>query len=92
MEKIIFTIEDEVHAEVQGEYTTFEEALLELKKRRQIRWDEKPNVCPCTSWKTCGREYEIVKYDTSTNPWKKLEGTLVLEISAKETKWLLESM
>ncbi len=85
-----FIIEDEAHAALQGEYAIFEDAVVELKKRMEIPWDQKPNVCPCTSWKTCGRNYEIIEYDTSSKPWKEIDRKAVLEISSKVTKWLLK--
>lgn len=76
-------IEDERHAEPQdGRYSSFDEAMAELKRRADLPWDEPPNVAPCASWKSCGRNYEIVEYDTSARPWKELRRVPVLEISA----------
>lgn len=86
----IFLIEDEAHAELQGEYATFKDAVVELKRRMNIPWNQEPNICPCTSWKTCGRNYEIVEYETDKKPWKEINRTLVLAISQKMKKWLLK--
>ncbi len=86
----IFVIEDEAHAEWQGEYATFEDVVSELKKRMNIPWDQKPNICPCISWQTCGRNYEIVEYDTEGELWKEIKRTAALEISLKGTNWLLK--
>jgi hypothetical protein len=47
-----------------------------------------PNVAPCTSWRTCGRLYEIVEYDDSERPWKELGRTQVLEINALGLRWI----
>ncbi len=58
----MFVIEDEIHAEWCGKFTTFAEALAEVEWRSRIPWDARPNVCPCTSWRTCGREYSIVEF------------------------------
>ncbi len=87
----IFIIYDEAHAETQdGEYKTFEEAKTALKKRMEIPWDKDPNLAPCTEWKTCGRRYEIIEYDTSDIPWKEISSVPALNISAKEIKWSLK--
>jgi hypothetical protein len=54
----MFLIEDEIHSEPQkGEYKTFEDAYAELQKRSTIKWDEKPNRCPCTNWKDREKKY-----------------------------------
>lgn len=84
----IFIIEDEVHSSIEWEFDSFEDAILELKKRADIPWNQKPNISPCMSWETCGKNYEIIEYENSSNPWIEKNRTLVLEISAKETKWL----
>ena len=84
----MFVIEDERHAEGQGEFATFEEAVAELQRRSILPWDEAPNVAPCMSWKTCGRNYEVIEYDTSSTPWREIQRHAVLEISASGTVWL----
>lgn len=89
----IFIIEDESHAEVQkGEYPTFQAAIAELKRRVSIPWDQSPNRCPCLSWQTCSRNYEIVEYDTAGKPWKEVSRQPVLHISTQGAKWLLEHL
>ena len=40
----MFIIEDERHAEQQGQFASLKEALGELKKRAAIPWDQAPNV------------------------------------------------
>jgi hypothetical protein len=86
----MFVIEDELHAEWQGEFQTRHEAISELRRRALISWDEEPNAAPCTDWITCGRKYELVEFDDSTLPWKELSRTLLLEISANGVQWLSE--
>jgi hypothetical protein len=86
----MFVIEDEIHAEPQGEFATFDEALVELRRRAQVRWDQKPNLAPCSSWQTCGRSFEIVEYDSSNEPWKVIRRVLVLEVAASGIKWAAE--
>jgi hypothetical protein len=80
-------IEDEAHAELHGEYPTFEEAVLELERRALVPWDQPPNVAPCTSWRTCGRRYEIVVYDEARAPWNEIKRVPMLEISASGVNW-----
>ncbi len=84
----LFVIEDELHAEPQGEYNTLAEALAELERRATLPWGQEPNQCPCTSWRTCRRRYEIIEYDDSSRPWRQLGRTPYLEVSAEGVKWL----
>ncbi|MGY3035622.1 hypothetical protein ACVIIV_004792 [Bradyrhizobium sp. USDA 4354] len=83
----MFVIEDESHAEWQGEFRTRQEAIAELQRRALIPWNEKPNAAPCTSWVTCGRRYELVEFDDSALPWRQLSRALILEISAAGVQW-----
>lgn len=83
----MFVIEDELHAQTQGEFPDRDAALAELERRAQIPWDQAPNVAPCTSWRTCGRNYELVEYDDKQFPWRELSRVSVLEISAAGIKW-----
>jgi hypothetical protein len=83
----MFVIEDELHAEHHGEFATFAEAVAELKRRATIPWDEPPNVAPCVSWKTCGRQYVIIEFDDSDSSCKALRRIPVFEVSAAGVKW-----
>lgn len=84
----MFIIEDIIHAEPQeGEFDSFEGALRELERRASIPWNESPNRCPCNSWETCGRNYQIVEYDSSSLPWTELSRTEVLEIAGNGNEW-----
>jgi hypothetical protein len=83
----MFVIEDELHAEPQGEFESYEDALDELRRRAAMPWDRPPNVAPCTSWRTCGRTYEVVEYDARQTPWRELQRVLVLEMSAAGARW-----
>lgn len=83
----VFVIEDERHAEPQGQFASFDQALAELKDRAAIPWDQRPNVAPCTNWCNCGRTYEIIEYDDSRLPWKELRRVAVLDVSASGIKW-----
>jgi hypothetical protein len=85
----MFVIEDERHAELQdGEFASLAEAVEELKRRATIPWNEAPNVAPCTSWRTCGRTYEVVEYDMTEALWKQLQRHAMLEVTAEGAKWL----
>jgi hypothetical protein len=83
----IFTIEDELHAEIHGEYETFDLALNEIRKRSIIPWNQAPNVAPCVSWRTCGRHYEIREWNNTTNPWTLIESTPIVKIDAAGIRW-----
>jgi hypothetical protein len=85
----MFVIDDEFHAELQdGEFHSLDEAVVELRRRATLPWDQPPNLAPCTNWRTCGRKYVIIEYDTSTTPWQELERTEYLEIDANGVRWL----
>jgi hypothetical protein len=82
-----FCIEDEAHSELQSEHETFEAAIAELERLARLPWDVEPNQAPCTGWRTCGRRYEIVEYDTSTKPWGMLRKVPALEVGPKGVAW-----
>ena len=84
---IQYTIEDEKHAELSGQFSTLEEAVNELRKRAELPWDELPNVAPCTNWKKCGRDYEIIEYDVSTVPCTTVRRIPALSVSAEGIQW-----
>ena len=81
-------IDDEIHCEWCGRFETFSDALAELNSRSTLPWDEEPNRAPCSSWRTCGRRYQLIEYDDSVKPWKELRRVPVLEMSAGVVKWL----
>ena len=84
----MFVIDDELHAEQIGRFGTRNEAMAELRRLASLPWDEPPNVAPCTGWKTCGRNYEIIEYDASREPWLELGRTVTLEVSVAGVRWL----
>lgn len=84
----VFVIEDEIHAEWCGEFSSFDAALDELKSRAKLPWDTAPNLCPCMSWKTCCRRYIIIEYDNSNGKtWEQIYLTPIFEISSKGIIW-----
>jgi hypothetical protein len=82
-----FVIEDETHSEWQGEFRSEHEALVELRRRAAIPWDQAPNQAPCTNWRNCGRNYYVIEFDNTREPWTELKRAKVLEISASQVKW-----
>lgn len=86
---LLFRIEDELHAEpMAGDFESFEAALSEVRRLASVPWGESPNVPPCESSETCGRLYEIVEYDTSTQPyWTERQRTSIVEVMKNGTKW-----
>lgn len=86
-----FVIEDELHCEIIGEFVAKLDAVERLKRLAQAPWDEQPNCAPCTNWKTCGREYVLIEYDTASEPWGELSRSAALKISAAKVEWLLSS-
>ncbi len=83
----LFVIEDELHAEQSGKFSSFDDAVRELRRRADMPWNEPPNQCPCTNWQTCARHYEVVEYDESSVPWQLLKSTPVLRVSADGAQW-----
>ncbi|HET6326568.1 MAG TPA: hypothetical protein VFG04_17970 [Planctomycetaceae bacterium] len=80
----VFVIEDELHAEPHGKFPSFRQAVDELRRLAVIPWNAKPNRAPCSNWKACGRNYEVVEYDES---WTEVRRVSVLEVSASGAKW-----
>ena len=72
------------YAELHGKFPSFRQAIDELQRLAAIPWNEKPNRAPCSNWKTCGRNYEVVEYDES---WSEVRRISVLEVSASGVKW-----
>ena len=85
-----FVIEDESHSEWIGRFDSLGEAWTEVERRAAILWDQEPNVAPCASWRTCGRTYEIIEFETSNSPWQELQRFSVLNVSATGVVWLTE--
>ena len=83
----MFTIEDEDHCERIGPFfDSFESALAEARRLAEIPWDQEPNRCPCREWRTCGRMYSVVEYETDMRS-RKLGRVAVVEVSARGIRW-----
>lgn len=83
----IFVLEDALDAESMGKFDSFEAAWAEIRRLASLPWDAPPNVAPCQSWETCGRDYEIVECDTSCEPWEEIRRISAFEINAAGVKW-----
>jgi hypothetical protein len=82
-----FIIEDELHAEHISEHSSLADAWTELKRLSSIPWDQAPNLAPCGSWQTCGRDYQIIEYEISSEHWHLVRRISGLTVSAAETVW-----
>ncbi len=87
--RTVFAIGDEAHQEIFWEFAFRDDALAELNRLAGMPWDESPNVAPCTSWRECGRSYEIIEYDPSAGtPWREISRFPMLDVSAREVRWI----
>ncbi|AMB45112.1 hypothetical protein Y590_09392 [Methylobacterium sp. AMS5] len=84
----MFAIEDELHSETIGQFSSREEAMMELRRLAALPWDAEPNQAPCLGWQTCGRNYELVAYDAEATPWFEVSREPILEISSAGPRWL----
>lgn len=82
----MFRIEDERHSEFHGDFETMAAAVEELRRRAEIPWDQEPNRAPCTNWRTCGRSYEIIEFES--NPYRETHRIPALEVSAEGVRWI----
>jgi hypothetical protein len=82
-----FIIEDPLHAEFISEHLSLADAWAELKRLSDIPWDQLPNLAPCGSWQTCGRNYHIIEFEVSAQDWRMLHRISALEVSAAGIIW-----
>ncbi len=82
----MFTIDDELHCELQGDFPDLEAAAAELRRRAAIPWDCEPNLAPCTSWRTCGRRYQIIEYIDDEGA-RELRRIKAIDVSASGIVW-----
>ena len=84
-----FVVEDQFHAEWVSQFDDEDAAFKEIQRLFVLPWNEPPNLCPCGSWETCGREYELVTYETAATPWRLISRRPVLNVSAKSSELLM---
>ena len=63
------------------------EAIAHLERLARVPWDEEPNAAPCTGWKTCGRNYEVVEYDVTAVPWATVRRLAAFEVGRAGVTW-----
>ena len=85
-----FIIEDDFHAETVHESSSRELALGEARRLFNVPWDTAPNRCPCQSWKSCHRTYDLIEYETSATPWAQISRERLFEVSAAGAQWHTE--
>lgn len=83
----MFVISDDLHDETAGEFSSLDDAVGGVQQLATVSWDEGPNLAPCTSWRTCGRHYDIVEYDDSSLPWHEVRRYPAVQIDASGVKW-----
>ena len=79
---IKFVLEDDIHAEYIAEFDTFDSALKKAEELAALPWDDEQNKCPCSSWKTCERQYDIVEFQVIGDNWGEINRTEVFKISS----------
>jgi hypothetical protein len=87
--RLKFVLEDQTHSECAGEFDDETSVIAEVRRRFALPWNEEPNRAPCTSWKTCGRQYEVLVYDTDSTPWKLVGSRRALDVSAEGAALLI---
>lgn len=83
----LFVIEDMTHCEWHGEFATLEAASAEMRRLAAIAWDGPPNAAPCTSWRTCGRDWILIEYEDAVDPWQEIRRSGTLRVNANGTTW-----
>lgn len=68
METLVYQLEDEFHCEsLPGEFSSYEEALEEIKRIVALPFGVRPNNPPSTTGIQCQRDYIINKYSASAS-------------------------
>lgn len=81
----MFTIEDNWHCELKGNFPTFDLALAQIREWAKLPWNEEPNLAPCMSWPTCGRFYDIVESKYEGREF--VRATPIVQIDSKGVRW-----
>jgi len=81
MNKLVYIIEDQIHAEIIGEFESLESAQQEIQRIVKVPFGIGSNRCPCTNWNNCKRSYELIKYNKTRNPWNEISRKEIFSIS-----------
>lgn len=84
-----FVLEDQAHAETVANFSDEASAIRKVRRLFATPWNEPPNLAPCMDWETCGREYDLLVYETSTSPWTLVIRRAALIVTAKGRELLL---
>ena len=85
----IYLIDDDFHSEGISRHATFEDAKREIDRLSTIPLNTEPNFPPCGHLDTCGRRYEIVRFEVNeNNEWLELDRTPIVELRQSGIKWL----
>lgn len=76
-------MEDEFHGEIVGVLRSRAEALV-LVERLRDEPEAEENQPPCTSWRTCRREYYLLEYEDMTNPPLRRDGMFAIDFASAE--------
>lgn len=79
-----------MHAEWLGKYDSLSLAIKELRHLSSLSFGTSPNKCPCSNSTDCSREYEIIEYNTESDPWQELRRFGTLEINKSGATWLID--
>jgi hypothetical protein len=82
-----FAINDSIHLDQEGTYRSIDAALARLRQLARQPWDAAPNRAPCSSWESCGRDWEILEYEVETIPWQLRETIPAVSISRDAVTW-----
>lgn len=75
----IFAVEDELHAEWMGQFSSKKDALAFLDRLR-AEPDCTENRAPCTSWRSCGRKYWLLEYEDNLPVWRMIASEPAFEV------------
>jgi hypothetical protein len=86
-----FVVEDESHCESFARFDSMEAAVGEIRRLSKLPWDEEPNCCPCTSWRTCSREWFVAEYETVGDRTRHVRSTdVICEVGSAGVRWFGE--
>jgi hypothetical protein len=86
---VVYAIYDDVHCELGNESATLAESLAELDRLARLRWDEWPNLAPCSQWASCGRRYRVVELSLDRSaPYSRVPVAPRLCVGYNGTRWL----
>ena len=87
--ELVYVLEDDLHAEVLGEFPTRAAAIDAARQRVALAWDSPENQAPCMSWRGCGRYVDLIVLDRSEQlPLGVVTREQLFEIDANGARWL----